>query len=204
MCSILVNDILDDLKCDNYRLLNDLMVLREENQRFLNDLCLERQLNHILDNYKNYSLVLINRCKCEISQQLVDQLNRFNDEYNGLKSRRNSVLLSGKNGKYVDTYDEVILPKNTTDDLTDTQICDDCQQVFESEMDLQIHTNSVHKNLQSFSCHECNEVYNTRDLFVIHLTQRHEFRKSGDQMDVKPDMTSSNDTISTVEELTQN
>ncbi|CAG2120229.1 unnamed protein product, partial [Medioppia subpectinata] len=194
---MLVNDILDALRTENQRLVADLKVLSEDNERFLQDLCLERQLNHVLDNYKNYSLILIQRCKCDINADIISKLNQFNDEYKCLKHNRrsddpNAGLLSGTRGSFTDPSEELITSKNMVDDLTDNHVvCDECQQTFETTVILEIHRNSVHKNVESYTCHKCELVFNCRDLFSDHLSQ-HDSAANDDHMDIKPDIHSLN------------
>ncbi|CAG2177407.1 unnamed protein product, partial [Oppiella nova] len=164
---------------------NDFHDLKTQYKRLCDELAFERQLNHILDTFKSYSLVLINRCKCETNRQIVDQLNHFSDQYASLKSRQseqqNGVLLSDPEigDRSGDTSVDIMYPKVEIQESTDpsvTHTCSECEQQFASELDLQIHMNSVHKeDLQLYTCDECREVFTSDDLFATHMRDNHGF-----------------------------
>ena len=76
MCEILVNDIFDELKTENNR-------LNEE-------LTFERDLNKVLENIKNYSIILKNNCICLENIEVFKKLNDLEIDYKLLKSKRNA------------------------------------------------------------------------------------------------------------------
>ena len=85
MSSLLVRVILDEL--------------RDENKTLFNDLCFEHNLNLILQNIKNYSLVLINNCKCNTNENIKQKIFKFNADFDCLKVTK--VLnneINAKNG----------------------------------------------------------------------------------------------------------
>ena len=62
------------------------------------------------------------------------------------------------------------------------QICNECHQKFDSELDLVFHVNISHKEVQSFVCHECQQIFDSKDVFSGHLmthqTDREESRST--------------------------
>ena len=56
--------------------------------------------------------------------------------------------------------------------------CNECHQRFESDLDLVVHVNRAHKDIESFVCHECNQVFNTKDLFSNHLSEHQSSAKT--------------------------
>src|SRR6185437_6718095 len=72
MCEILINDLVEELS--------------EENKRLLNVIQIERQFVCILDNIRNNALVLIQNCKCDENQHLIQTIHTFNHNYNQLTS----------------------------------------------------------------------------------------------------------------------
>ncbi|CAG2107934.1 unnamed protein product [Medioppia subpectinata] len=162
------------------------------NQKLLNELTFERQLNQILDVFRDYSLLLINGCKCDINREIVHKLNQLSDDYACLRSGKveehNASSLSSDpeiDDKSGDTSEEVFRPQIELKESTDPYIpdnclltCHQCQQQFASELDLQIHTNSVHKTedgLQLYTCDECREVFTSEDMFDVHMRDNHGF-----------------------------
>ena len=73
-CSVVINDVLDQLK--------------EENRRLSSDLSFERKLNAVLDNIRNYSQIIINDCKCKQNQIDFKRYNDFNKIYIQLKASK--------------------------------------------------------------------------------------------------------------------
>ena len=66
-CSVVVKDVFNELKA--------------ENNRLLSDLCFEKRLNTVLQNMRNFSLKLINDCKCQQNCELLAKFNEFNDNF---------------------------------------------------------------------------------------------------------------------------
>ncbi|CAG2164088.1 unnamed protein product [Oppiella nova] len=195
---------------------NDFSDLKTQYKRLCDELAFERQLNHILDTFKSYSLVLINRCKCETNRQIVDQLNQFSDQYASLKSRQsgqqNGDLLSDPEigDRSGDTSVDIMYPKVEIQESTDpsvTHTCSECEQQFASELDLQIHMNSVHKeDLQLYTCDECREVFTSDDLFATHMRDNHGFSDTNtghsDDMHASDDNKIYNETIAIKQVIT--
>ena len=77
MCEILINDLVEELS--------------EENTRLLNVIQIERQFVCILDNIRNNALVLIQNCKCDENQHLIQTIHTFNHNYNQFKSSYNVI-----------------------------------------------------------------------------------------------------------------
>jgi len=90
MSSLLVRVILDEL--------------RDENKTLFNDLCFEHNLNQILDNIRNYSLVLINNCKCNTNEDIKQKINQLNANYVDLKA---SKVMTKINGNIKQTFREI-------------------------------------------------------------------------------------------------
>ncbi|CAG2122112.1 unnamed protein product, partial [Medioppia subpectinata] len=139
-----------------------------------------------------YSLLLINGCKCDINREIVHKLNQLSDDYACLRSgkveEQNASSLSSDpeiDDKSGDTSEEVFRPQIELKESTDPYIpdnclltCHQCQQQFASELELQIHTNSVHKTedgLQLYTCDECREVFTSEDMFDVHMRDNHGF-----------------------------
>ena len=80
---ILVNDIFDEL--------------REENNRLINELCFEKNINNILENFRNYSLIIRNNCKCDQNIDIFDKLNQLEIEYKNVKNCENNELFKIEN-----------------------------------------------------------------------------------------------------------
>ena len=59
----------------------------------------------------------------------------------------------------------------SSDGLKSEQICKECHQSFETDLDLILHINRSHKEIESFVCHECKQVFNSRDVFSSHLLE---------------------------------
>ena len=51
--------------------------------------------------------------------------------------------------------------------------CNECEECFESELDLEIHVNRVHENSLSFVCTECQQIFNNFIELSTHCTQTH-------------------------------
>ena len=66
--------------------------LKDENNRLINDLCFDRNLIEILENIKNYSLVLINNCKCLSNEDISQRIKQLYVDYEDVRSRRGHNL----------------------------------------------------------------------------------------------------------------
>ena len=75
----------------------DLNELRDENNRLLNELTFERNLNNILENIKNNSLILIEKCKCLSNKNVVKIIKQFNTIYTDLKTKQSLLKRDDKN-----------------------------------------------------------------------------------------------------------
>ncbi|CAG2183808.1 unnamed protein product, partial [Oppiella nova] len=120
-------------------------------------------MNHILNAIRDHSVVLVNACKCGDNRHIVHTFNLLNDFYKSLR-QSDMDTRSGKTSA---------VPKTSHSNGQSVHNCDECKQVFESEIVLKIHTITDHKNLQSFSCHECHEVFTTEDMKTLHLNDIH-------------------------------
>ena len=205
MCEILVNDIFDELK--------------EENQRLANDLSFERDLNKILENIKNVSLILKNNCICSENIEVFKKLNDFEIDYKILKSKQkvnktevnksfheftengfdsdSNPKTSGNNSITSDIIHKYIVflftgiqisniksmikepePPVRTSSRTSrasssaTKLqCKECDHQFDAQLDLVLHYNSNHNQIDSFVCHECKKVFDSKDVFSAHLLE---------------------------------
>lgn len=68
--------------------------LKEENKRLLEDLNFERNMNNILENIRNNSLVLMQNCKCIENNKLFKVIKQFNNIYTDLKTKQNLMKRS--------------------------------------------------------------------------------------------------------------
>ena len=63
--------------------------LKQQNKRLLEDLNFERNLNNILENIRNNSLILMQNCKCIENQKIFKVIKQFNNIYTDLKTKQN-------------------------------------------------------------------------------------------------------------------
>ena len=83
--------------------------LREENQKLYEDLSFEQNLNNILENIRNNSLILIENCKCITNIKTIKVIKHLNTIYTDLKTNQNISKLNEKhkiNIKPIKTNDE--------------------------------------------------------------------------------------------------
>ncbi|CAG2173613.1 unnamed protein product, partial [Oppiella nova] len=67
MSQLVINDLVEEISDDN--------------QRLVTELALERQLSQVLDNIRNNALVLIQNCKCDENQHLIQTIHRLNGDF---------------------------------------------------------------------------------------------------------------------------
>ena len=108
-------------------------------KRLLNDISFEKRVNSVLDDIRNYAIILANNCKCD--QNLV-HLNKFNDLniiYTEMKASRNKSCLGIQfkifRINYLDIYLTAIEEKRVKDVAKEAEVDITCKTTNNNDSD---------------------------------------------------------------------